>query len=192
MPKKSQEENSASQSGPNAIITLKNEIQRHIRFTMGRDPEKPNRHACFMGLAYTIRDRLIDRWIRTQRSQYDTLAKRVYFLSLEFLPGRFLMNYLISLKLVDEVRQAVAEMGFDLDELEEEEWDAGLGNGGLGRLASCYMDSLACLRPSRLRLRHPLRLRHFPSDDRKRLAAGAVRQLVTVWDAPGKSAGENL
>ncbi len=145
MPKKSQEENSASQSGPNAIITLKNEIQRHIRFTMGRDPEKPNRHACFMGLAYTIRDRLIDRWIRTQRSQYDTLAKRVYFLSLEFLPGRFLMNYLISLKLVDEVRQAVAEMGFDLDELEEEEWDAGLGNGGLGRLASCYMDSLACL-----------------------------------------------
>ena len=124
---------------------LKADIQRHIRFTMGRDPAKPNRHACFMGLAHSVRDQLIDRWIRTQRSQYDTLAKRVYFLSLEFLPGRFLMNYLISLQMVDQARQAVEEMGFDLDELEEEEWDAGLGNGGLGRLASCYMDSLACL-----------------------------------------------
>jgi starch phosphorylase len=124
---------------------LKADIQHHIRFTMGRDPDKPNRHACFMGLAHTVRDQLIDRWIRTQRSQYDTLAKRVYFLSLEFLPGRFLMNYLISLQMVDQARQAVEEMGFDLNELEEEEWDAGLGNGGLGRLASCYMDSLACL-----------------------------------------------
>jgi starch phosphorylase len=139
------EEISISSNGPNSTLALKEEIQRHIRFTLGRDPAKPNRHACFMGLAHTIRDRLIDRWIRTQRSQYDTLAKRVYFLSLEFLPGRFLMNYLVSLKLVDEVRQTVKEMGFDLDELEEEEWDAGLGNGGLGRLASCYMDSLACL-----------------------------------------------
>ena len=139
------EDGSTNFSGSNSTLTLKDEIQRHIRFTMGRDPAKPNLHACFMGLAYSIRDRLIDRWIRTQRSQYDTLAKRVYFLSLEFLPGRFLMNYLISLKMVDEVRQTVEEMGFDLDELEEQEWDAGLGNGGLGRLASCYMDSLACL-----------------------------------------------
>jgi starch phosphorylase len=137
------ENNSASHSY--STTTLKDQIQHHIRFTMGRDPEKPNRHACFMGLAHSVRDRLIDRWIRTQRAQYDTLAKRVYFLSLEFLPGRFLMNYLISLRMVDQARQTVEEMGFDLDELEEEEWDAGLGNGGLGRLASCYMDSLACL-----------------------------------------------
>ena len=124
---------------------LEDEIRRHIWLSMGRDPAKPNRHACFMGLAYSVRDRLIDRWIRTQRSQYDTLAKRVYFLSLEFLPGRFLMNYLISLNMVEEARLAVEELGFGLDDLEEEEWDAGLGNGGLGRLASCYMDSLACL-----------------------------------------------
>ncbi|GAB6905915.1 glycogen phosphorylase [Desulfosarcina cetonica] len=135
-------------SGPHDFrpaMALKDEIRQHIWRTMGRDPAKPNRHACFTGLAYSVRDRLIDRWIRTQRSQYDTLAKRVYFLSLEFLPGRFLMNYLISLQMVSEARQAVEELGFDLEELEEEEWDAGLGNGGLGRLASCYMDSLACL-----------------------------------------------
>jgi starch phosphorylase len=145
MTKNTSPETGGSECAQPGALSLKDEIHRHMRFTMGRDPEKPNRHACFMGLAYSVRDRLMDRWIRTQRTQYETLAKRVYFLSLEFLPGRFLMNYLISLKMVDEARRTVADIGFDLDELEEEEWDAGLGNGGLGRLASCYMDSLACL-----------------------------------------------
>ena len=124
--------------------TLVNDIRRHISFTLGNDPDKPSKYACYMGLAYSVRDRLIERWIKTQRALHDTLAKRVYFLSLEFLPGRFLKNYLISLQMEDEARRTLAEMGFDLDELEEEEWDAGLGNGGLGRLASCYMDYMAC------------------------------------------------
>src|SRR5512137_1437807 len=124
---------------------LKRDILRHIQVTLGNDPEKPDRYSCYMGLAHAVRDRLIERWIQTQRSLYDTLAKRVYFLSMEFLPGRFLMNYLTSLKMEEEARGTLKEMGFDLDELEEEEWDAGLGNGGLGRLASCYMDSMACL-----------------------------------------------
>jgi glycogen phosphorylase len=104
----------------------------------------PDKYSCFMGLAYSVRDRLIERWMKTQRSFYETLTKRVYFLSLEFLPGRFLKNYLINLDMVEEARTVLNEMGFDLDELEEEEWDAGLGNGGLGRLASCYLDSFAC------------------------------------------------
>ncbi|MFH1487705.1 MAG: glycogen/starch/alpha-glucan phosphorylase [Pseudomonadota bacterium] len=124
--------------------SLKNDILRHIRFSLGNDPEKPDKFSCYMGLAYAVRDRLIDRWIKTQRSLYETPAKRVYFLSLEFLPGRFLNNYLINLNIQDEARATLQGMGFDLDELEEEEWDAGLGNGGLGRLASCYMDSMAC------------------------------------------------
>ncbi len=123
---------------------LKSDILRHIQFTLGNDPHRPDRFACFQGLAYSVRDRLIQRWIKTQRSLYDTLSKRVYFLSLEFLPGRFLKNYLISLDMTEEARRVVADLGFDLDELEEEEWDAGLGNGGLGRLASCYLDSMAC------------------------------------------------
>ncbi|MEJ2641975.1 MAG: glycogen/starch/alpha-glucan phosphorylase [Desulfosarcinaceae bacterium] len=124
--------------------SLLDQIRRHIHFTLGNDPDKPSGYACFMGLAFAVRDRLIARWIQTQRALYDTLSKRVYFLSLEFLPGRFLKNYLISLQMESEAREAVAAMGFDLDTLEEEEWDAGLGNGGLGRLASCYMDSMAC------------------------------------------------
>jgi glycogen phosphorylase len=125
--------------------TLKQEILHHICFTLGNDPERLSKFKVFMGLAYSVRDRLIEQWIKTQRALYDTLAKRVYFLSLEFLPGRFLKNYLISLRMEDETRQTLEEMGFDLDELEEEEWDAGLGNGGLGRLASCFMDSIASL-----------------------------------------------
>jgi len=123
---------------------LKNDILRHIEFTLGNDPHQPDSFSCYLGLAYSLRDRLIRRWMETQRSLYDTLSKRVYFLSLEFLPGRFLKNYLISLDMLQEARSVVGDMGFDLDELEEEEWDAGLGNGGLGRLASCYLDSMAC------------------------------------------------
>ncbi|MFH0726418.1 MAG: glycogen/starch/alpha-glucan phosphorylase [Pseudomonadota bacterium] len=129
---------------PSDNDALKMDILRHIRSSLGNDPGKPDKYACFMGLAFSVRDRLIDRWIRTQRALYDTIAKRVYFLSLEFLPGRFLKNYLVSLEMEEEARTTLREMGFDLDELEEEEWDAGLGNGGLGRLASCYMDSMAC------------------------------------------------
>jgi starch phosphorylase len=119
---------------------------RHIEFTLGRDPQIPDQYACFMGLAYSVRDRLMRKWIKSQRALHDTMSKRVYFLSLEFLPGRFLLDYLLSLDMADEARSALQELGFDLEELEETEWDAGLGNGGLGRLASCYLDSMACLR----------------------------------------------
>ena len=123
---------------------LIDQIRHHICYTLGNDPDKPGKYACYTGLAFAVRDRLVAKWINTQRALYETLSKRVYFLSLEFLPGRFLKNYLISLRMEEEARQAVSAMGFDLDELEEEEWDAGLGNGGLGRLASCYMDAIAC------------------------------------------------
>jgi starch phosphorylase len=125
---------------------LKEEIRRHIQYTLGSDPDRPDRYSCFMGLAYAVRDRLIEQWIRTERALDDTMAKRVYYLSVEFLPGRFLRNYLSSLNMEQDARRAVQDMGFDLDEVEEEEWDAGLGNGGLGRLASCFMDSMACLK----------------------------------------------
>ena len=131
-------------SGPSATHPLKVDILRHIRSSLGQDPCKPDGYAAFMGLAFSVRDRLIDRWLKSQSSLYDTLAKRVYFLSLEFLPGRFLKNYLLSLEMIEEAELALRELGFDLDELEEEEWDPGLGNGGLGRLASCYLDSMAC------------------------------------------------
>jgi len=89
---------------------------------------------------------LINHWIKTQKSCRDNLSKRIFYLSLEFLPGRFLKNYIVSLDLEAVTRQVLSGFGFDLDAIEEEEWDPGLGNGGLGRLASCYMDSIARLR----------------------------------------------
>ncbi|MCK4306096.1 MAG: glycogen/starch/alpha-glucan phosphorylase [Candidatus Eisenbacteria sp.] len=124
---------------------LKGDILRHIQKTLGNDTHKPDKFNCYMGLAHCVRERLLDRWIESQHALYDTFAKRVYFLSLEFLPGRFMHNYLISLGMEDAAREAVSELGFDLEELECEEMDPGLGNGGLGRLASCYLDSMACL-----------------------------------------------
>lgn len=125
---------------------LKQDIYHHIRFNLGLDPEEMNRYTCFMGLAFSVKDRLISQWIKTQKSCRETLSKKVFYLSLEFLPGRFLKNYLVSLGMEELAREVLSDLGFDLDALEEEEWDAGLGNGGLGRLASCYMDSIARLR----------------------------------------------
>jgi len=125
---------------------LKQDIFYHIRFNLGLDPEEMSRHSCYMGLAFSIKERLINQWIKTQKACRDTLSKRVFYLSLEFLPGRFLKNYLISLGLEEVSRKVLSDFGFDLNTLEEVEWDSGLGNGGLGRLASCYMDSIARLR----------------------------------------------
>ncbi|MEA2060006.1 MAG: glycogen/starch/alpha-glucan phosphorylase [Thermodesulfobacteriota bacterium] len=125
---------------------LKQEIYDNIRFNMGLDPEEMNRYTCFMGLAFSVKNRLISQWIETQKACRENLSKKVFYLSLEFLPGRFLKNYLISLGMEDLARDVLSDLGFDLNAVEEEEWDAGLGNGGLGRLASCYMDSIARLR----------------------------------------------
>jgi len=124
---------------------LQASILRHIRITLGTDPRNVDSLTCYLALAHCVRERLLDRWTESQRALYDTFAKRVYFLSLEYLPGRLLRSNLISLGMEEAAREAVSDLGFDLDELEEEEMDPGLGNGGLGRLASCYLDSMACL-----------------------------------------------
>ncbi len=124
---------------------LKQEIKFHIQSNLGQAPENINNYSCFVGLAYSVRDRLIEQWIKTQQSCSDNIAKRMFYLSCEFLPGRFLMNYLTNLGIKEIAETALDELGFDLEEIVEEEWDAGLGNGGLGRLASCYMDSIASL-----------------------------------------------
>lgn len=125
------------------VQTLKDDIQRHVALTLGSDPYPPRKDRYYLGLCHSVRDRLLGKWLETQRGYYDSITKRVYYMSLEFLPGRFLMNYIQALGIEDECREAVRDFGFDLDELQEEEWNPGLGNGGLGRLASCYMDSMA-------------------------------------------------
>ena len=110
------------------------------------------------------------------RTNYVSKGKRVYYLSLEFLIGRLLHDSLNNLGLVDRMRAALAELGVDYDRLRNIEHDAALGNGGLGRLAACFMESMATPVHRRARLRHPLRSRHVPPGHPGRLAAGISRR----------------
>jgi len=127
------------------VETLKEDIRKHMFAFLGKDINRAGIHDYFKALAYTIRERMAEHWIRTQRSYYDASSKRVYYLSLEFLVGRSLKNNVLCLGLEDQVIDALKQMGQDYEEITETEWDAGLGNGGLGRLASCYLDSMATL-----------------------------------------------
>lgn len=123
---------------------LLEDIHRNIRTEYGSEPEPPRRELYYGGLARAIRDRLIERWLQSQRHYYRDPVRRVYYLSMEFLPGRFMQNYITNLQLDDVVEEALDGL-YTLEELESEEMDAGLGNGGLGRLASCFLDSMATL-----------------------------------------------
>ena len=123
---------------------MRDDIVRHL-VSSGHDFQWAGPSDFYTAVANTVRERLADRWLRTQRSYYDHKAKRVYYLSMEFLPGRSLMTNLINMGLEQECRQALEEFGLDLDDVAEQEWDAGLGNGGLGRLASCLLESMATL-----------------------------------------------
>lgn len=124
---------------------IKQSFEHHLLYTLAKDEYSSTLHDWYSSLALTTRDKLIEGWIKTQQKYYDTKAKRVYYLSLEFLMGRTLGNSLVNLNLCDEAAQALRELGHTLEEIREREWDAGLGNGGLGRLAACFMDSLATL-----------------------------------------------
>ncbi|MBL8717461.1 MAG: glycogen/starch/alpha-glucan phosphorylase [Myxococcales bacterium] len=126
-------------------VTLKRAITDHLRFTQSKSERSAHRFDWYVAIAHMVRDRLVDRWIKTEEAYARTDAKRVYYLSAEFLPGRFLANNLINLGLYEPVRQVLEDMSLELADLLEQEKDPGLGNGGLGRLAACFLDSLATL-----------------------------------------------
>ncbi len=116
-----------------------------MMYTVAKDRHTASDFDMYQALAYSVRDRLMERWFRTQTAYYRADAKRVYYLSLEFLMGRALINNVINLGARDAYLDAVRQLGCDLEALQEQEWDAGLGNGGLGRLAACILDSAATL-----------------------------------------------
>jgi starch phosphorylase len=129
-----------------SVATLRRALAENLFYVQGKFREIATKNDFYMALAYTVRDRLLQRWINTTETYLKQKeAKIVCYLSAEFLLGPRLGNCLINLGLDDQVRQAVAEYGLDLKELLEQESEPGLGNGGLGRLAACYMDSLATL-----------------------------------------------
>ena len=127
------------------VPVLKNSFERHLTDSLAQDHLTATQLGRYNSFALAIRDQLIRRWLRTQETYDNADTKRVYYLSLEFLLGRMLGNNLINLQLYDASADALRELGYRLEDLREMEWDAGLGNGGLGRLAACFLDSLATL-----------------------------------------------
>ena len=121
------------------------DLSRHLHLTLGRDELTDNHRYLLNALAITIRDRLVERWRATRDRYTEERPKRINYISLEFLMGRALTNALISLDIEAPIREALCRYGCTLEDLAEEERDAGLGNGGLGRLAACFLDSCATL-----------------------------------------------
>lgn len=120
-------------------------IAFHLEYTLGKERYTAFDEDFELSLCYTIRDRLMERWNNTQSTYYKNNVKRVYYLSLEYLMGRALSNSLINLGIYQECRKVLKDIGYDIEELKEFEPDAGLGHGGLGRLAACFMDSMATM-----------------------------------------------
>src|SRR5262245_51642430 len=125
---------------------LKQAILEHLEYTLAELPgHVDSAWEPYVALALAVRDRMVQEWISTQDRYYEQDAKRVYYLSLEYLIGRTLGNSVVNLGLEEQCEHALRDLGYTLEELREAEWDAGLGNGGLGRLAACFLDSLATL-----------------------------------------------
>jgi glycogen phosphorylase len=124
---------------------IKNSFASHVEYSAAKDEYTVTDLDFFQSLALSVRDRMVDRWNKTQQSYYEQGVKRVYYLSMEFLIGRLLQDGLNSLGIADESREALSELKIDFEEVIRQEPDAGLGNGGLGRLAACFLDSMATL-----------------------------------------------
>lgn len=124
---------------------FRNDIQQHLKYTLAKDNYAATQWDLYKSVALSVMDRLHERWITTQHGYTERRVKRVYYLSMEYLIGRLMDNMLINLGLQETAAEAFEELGLDYDTMRETEVDAGLGNGGLGRLAACYLDSMATL-----------------------------------------------
>ena len=124
---------------------FKKEVITNVKTLYRRPIEEATPQQVFQAVSYAVKDDIIDRWIATHKEYEKKNVKTVYYLSMEFLMGRALGNNLINLTYYDAVKEALDELGFDLNLIEDQEPDAALGNGGLGRLAACFLDSLATL-----------------------------------------------
>ena len=127
------------------VPVLRRAFLDNLQSLQGKTRQSATPRDLFFALAYTVRDRLFHRWIATQKAYDEADPKRTYYLSAEFLVGRSLACNLMNLGIYGKTKQALAELGVNLDDVLEQEADAGLGNGGLGRLAACFLDSMATL-----------------------------------------------
>ncbi len=124
---------------------FKSKVLDNLKVLFRRSVEDANDQQIFQAVAYAVKDRIVDQWIATHKEYEKQDVKTVYYLSMEFLMGRALGNIIINLKADKEIREALDELGLDLNVIEDQEQDPALGNGGLGRLAACFLDSLSSL-----------------------------------------------
>ena len=125
--------------------SFKKQVKENVKALFRKTIEEANEQQIYQAVAYTVKDTIIENWMETQKAYEKNDPKTVYYLSMEFLMGRALGNAMINLKEYKEVAEALDEMGINIDLVEDEERDPALGNGGLGRLAACFLDSLATL-----------------------------------------------
>ncbi|KNC86574.1 glycogen phosphorylase [Sphaeroforma arctica JP610] len=125
------------------VEEVKASFNRHLHFTVGKDRNVATNIDFMQAISMAVRDQLIGKWMRTQQNYHETDPKRVYYLSLEWYMGRTLGNAMLNLGIQGSTEEALNQLGLAIDELEEYEEDAGLGNGGLGRLAACFIDSMS-------------------------------------------------
>jgi len=119
---------------------IRHDVVERVTYQVGKNPEIATSRDWFNATAYVVRDHMVDHWMKTSRNYYRQDVKRVYYFSLEFLMGRTLMNSLLNLNMDEPARKALNAIGVELEEIRGMEYDAGLGNGGLGRLAACFLD----------------------------------------------------
>ena len=122
---------------------LKSSILHQLRLTLARQLENVSAQEVWTAACLAVREQIMEKYIRTQKTHLEQDVRRVHYLSLEYLMGRLLESNICNLGIRDELKEALADLGFDLSELMNEEHDMGLGNGGLGRLAACFLDSMA-------------------------------------------------
>ena len=167
----------------NRRSALADEIADTLLHRIGKDENAARPHDWLNAIILTVRDDIIERWIASTREAHARGAKRVYYLSLEFLIGRLLRDTIANLGRTREVEQALAELGVDLSEIEELEPDAALGNGGLGRLAACFMESLASMDLPAF----GYGIRYINGMFRQRIEDGRQVELPETWLANGNS-----
>ena len=120
-------------------------LQNHLIFSSFKTNDAATPRDWYDAASHTVRDHVVERWVKTAESYYEKDPKRVYYLSLEFLMGRMLSNAALNLGIQDELKDGLASLGRELENTVEIETDAALGNGGLGRLAACFVDSMATM-----------------------------------------------
>src|ERR1700689_3630181 len=170
--------------------TLQAALLDRLTRTLGKNPDSATPRDIFDALSLAVREELTLRWLSTQRRVADAHVKRVCYLSVEFLPGRSLLNALQSLggDLVHEARTTLEEMGYEFETIEAQEIDPGLGNGGLGPLAACFLDSMGTLRYPAvgygIRYDYGIFTQVIGPDGGQREIASSWLNLRNVWETP--------